>query len=216
MQGPLLPLDIPQAFPFLPAPRLARVLCWVLCEVEVHGRIFLRNVLRDIQVLQSISWLFRSSNPFRNWGKRNDILPSGMSDLSNSENSSCLGLLHPKAIQGMELFNARLYFEAHEALEAAWQDESSPLRDLYLGILQVGVVYLQITRHNYSGAINVYHRCQKWLQPWPETCRGVSVGQLRKDLETAISALQVLGPQHIAEYNMSLLKPIHYSKSENP
>jgi predicted metal-dependent hydrolase len=115
----------------------------------------------------------------------------------------------------MEAINHGHYFEAHEALEAAWRDESSPLRNLYRGILQVGVVYLHITRHNYPGAIKVYHRCQKWLRPWPEICRSVEVGQLRLDLETAVTALQALGPQHIAEFDMSLLKPVHYSASEN-
>jgi hypothetical protein len=77
------------------------------------------------------------------------------------------------------------------------------------------VVYLHITRHNYPGAIKVYQRCQKWLQLWPDTCRGISVGQLRQDLETAIRTLQDLGPQHIAEFDLSLFKPVRYSESEN-
>jgi uncharacterized protein len=138
-----------------------------------------------------------------------------MSSMSNPGLSVCQGPLHPKAIQGLEAFNHGHYFEAHEALEAAWRDESGPLRDLYRGILQVGVVYLHITRHNYPGAIKVYHRCQKWLQPWPEICRGVAVGQLRQDLEEAIAALQALGPLHIAGFDPSLLKPVNYSTSEN-
>jgi predicted metal-dependent hydrolase len=138
-----------------------------------------------------------------------------MSDLNASETVNCQGPPHPKAVEGMDSFNAGKYFEAHEALEAAWRDEFGPVRDLYRGILQVGVVYLHITRHNYPGAIKVYHRCQKWLKPWPETCRGISVGQLRQDLDAAILVLQELGPQHIAEFDKSLLMPIHYSKCEN-
>jgi len=114
----------------------------------------------------------------------------------------------------MELFNLGHYFEAHEALEAAWRDESGPVRDLYRGILQVSVVYLHITRQNYPGAIKVYQRCRKWLQVWPESCRGVSVGQLRQDLEAVISALKELGPGHIAGFDLSLLKPVQYSTSE--
>jgi predicted metal-dependent hydrolase len=148
-------------------------------------------------------------------GKRNDIIPPGMSDLNASETADCQGQLHPKAVEGMDSFNAGNYFEAHEALEAAWRDEFGPVRDLYRGILQVGVVYLHITRYNYPGAIKVYYRCQKWLHPWPETCRGISVGQLRQDLDAVMLALQELGPQHIAEFDKSLLKPIHYSISVN-
>jgi uncharacterized protein len=139
-----------------------------------------------------------------------------MSDLSAPGTANCQGSLHPKAIQGMELFNHGHYFEAHEALEAAWRDESGPVRDLYRGILQVGVIYLHITHHNYPGAIKVYQRCRKWLQPWPDTCRGVSVDSLRQDLAAVITALQDLGPQHIVEFDLSLLKPVRYSISEKP
>ena len=138
-----------------------------------------------------------------------------MSDLKVSGTADCQAPLHPEAIHGMELFNQGRYFEAHEALEAAWRAETGPVRDLYRGILQVGVVYLHITHHNYPGALKVYQRCRKWLLPWPNTCRGVAVGQLRQDLETVITTLQKLGPQRIVEFNTALLKPVQYSKSED-
>ncbi|HRQ33635.1 MAG TPA: DUF309 domain-containing protein, partial [Anaerolineales bacterium] len=57
--------------------------------------------------------------------------------------------LHPSAIEGLRLFNNGKYFEAHEALETAWLEERGKIRDLYRGILQVGVAYLHITRGNY-------------------------------------------------------------------
>ena len=143
----------------------------------------------------------------------NDIILHNMSDLIQPGIADCQGPLHPEAIHGMELFNQGRYFEAHEAFEAAWRAECGPLRDLYRGILQVGVVYLHITQYNYPGALKVYQRCRKWLEPWPETCRGVEVGQLRQDLETVMAALQNLGPQHILEFDTSLLKPVHYRLS---
>ena len=138
-----------------------------------------------------------------------------MSNLDTPE-VSCQGPLPPKAIEGIELFNSGRYFEAHEALEAAWREESDPVRELYRGILQAGVVYLHITRHNYPGAIKVHQRCQKLLKRWPVTCRGVAVDQLRQDLETAMRALQELGPQQISNFDSTLLKPVHYSVSEKP
>ena len=138
-----------------------------------------------------------------------------MSDLNVPGNADCQGPLHPKAIAGMELFNQGRYFEAHEALEPAWRAESGPVRDLYRGILQVGVVYLHITQYNYPGALKVYQRCRKWLLLWPETCRGVAVGRLRQDLEIVMTALQALGPQHILHFDKSLLKPVQYSISED-
>lgn len=139
-----------------------------------------------------------------------------MPNLNVPERIDCQGSIHPKAIEGMELFNSGRYFEAHEALEAAWRVETGPVRDLYRGILQVAVVYLHITRHNYVGATKVYQRSKKWLNQWPDICRGVAVGQLKQDLETAICSLQELGPLQINEFDRTLLKPVHYAISENP
>jgi uncharacterized protein len=136
-----------------------------------------------------------------------------MSDLVQPRIADCQGPLHPKAIHGMELFNQGRYFEAHEALEAAWRAESGPVRDLYRGILQVGVVYLHITQLNYPGARKVYWRCLKWLQPWPDICRGVDIGRLKQDSEKVMAALQTLGPQRIADFDASLLKPVYYRQA---
>ena len=122
----------------------------------------------------------------------------------------CDGSLHPKAIEGLEQFNRGRYWEAHEALEAAWRSETNPIRELYRGILQAGVVYLHITRHNYAGALKVYQRSQKWLTLWPATCRGVDVGQLQRDLKRAVQEMQALGQDRMAEFDLSLLKPVVY------
>ena len=124
----------------------------------------------------------------------------------------CVGPLHPKAIEGLELFNHVHYWKAHQALEAAWRAETGPVRELYRGILQAGVVYLHLIRHNFAGALKVYQRSQKWLTFWPETCRGVVVGQLQRDLNRAVLEMQRLGPDHMAEFDLSLLKPIIYDR----
>src|SRR5512138_2053770 len=113
--------------------------------------------------------------------------------MTDSLDSLCDAPLHPQAMQGLRLFNAGEYFEAHEALEDAWNAEKGKVRDLYRGILQIAVVYLHITRKNYNGAVKVYERSQKWLKDWPEVCRGIQVGKLRRDAEAAINELKKLG-----------------------
>jgi uncharacterized protein len=124
--------------------------------------------------------------------------------------NDCNGLLHPKAIEGLELFNRGQYWKAHEALETAWRAENGPVRNLYKGILQAGVVYLHVTRKNYAGAVKVYQRSLKWLEPWPAACRGVAVGRLRQDLETAMREVTALGPDGLDRFDLSLLKPVEY------
>lgn len=131
--------------------------------------------------------------------------------MNEPDNEACNAPLHPRAAEGLRLFNAREYFEAHEALEDAWNAEQGPVRDLYRGILQVAVVYLHITRRNYNGAVKVYIRSQRWLNGWPDVCRGIEVERLRQDAEAAISELKRLGPDNMSDFNPSRLKPVHWN-----
>lgn len=127
-----------------------------------------------------------------------------------TQTRDCEGPLHPQAIEGLRLFAEGQYFEAHEALELAWREETGAVRDLYRGILQAAVVYLHVRRRNYAGAVKVYGRCMKWLNRWPKTCRGVDVEGLRQDLDRVISEVKRLGPGQIGGFDLALLKPVFW------
>jgi hypothetical protein len=122
----------------------------------------------------------------------------------------CDAPLHPQAAEGLRLFNAGEYFEAHEALEDAWNQEKGKIRNLYRGILQIAVVYLHITRGNYNGAVKVYARSQKWMKGWAEVCRGIYVEQLRRDTEMVMREVTRLGRERIGEFDRALLKPVRW------
>jgi len=122
--------------------------------------------------------------------------------------SECEGTLHPRARNGLSLFNQGRYFEAHEELELAWKEERGKVRQLYQGILEAGVMYLHIRRRNYDGAMKVYLRSMRWLREWPEICRGTDVGQLRRDMEAAVAEMRRLGPARLAEFDSALFKPV--------
>lgn len=125
----------------------------------------------------------------------------------------CQAPLHPRAIEGLELFNAHKYWHAHEALEAAWKEERGPVRELYRGILQAAVVYLHASRGNYAGAVKVHQRCIRWLEPWPAVCRGVKVGMLREDLDALMQEVKRLGPDNLKNLDIFWFKPVDYTKA---
>lgn len=126
----------------------------------------------------------------------------------------CLGRLHPRAVDGLHLFNSGRYFEAHEALEHAWNQERGPIRNLYRGILQVAVVYLHITRRNYSGAQKVYERSKKWLKDWPAECRGVDVDQLRKDVAEVMNTVANLTAGDVPEIDRPQLRKVKWEEKK--
>lgn len=134
--------------------------------------------------------------------------------MTESIEELCNAPIHPQAAEGLHLFNEGKYFEAHEALEIAWLEEKGKVRELYRGILQIAVVYLHATRHNYNGVIKVYGRSQKWLKDWPAVCRGVDVGQLQRDAKSVLDEINRLGIEQISQFDNSLLKPVQWTENK--
>ncbi len=129
-------------------------------------------------------------------------------EIIQPKREDCQGPLHPMAEKGLELFNARQYWKAHEALEEAWRAETGQIRHLYRAILQVGVAYLHAQNANYAGVMKLYRRSQRWLTPFPDTCRGVNLQQLRLDFEAFMAEVRRLGPDHLSDLDPSLFKPV--------
>ena len=132
--------------------------------------------------------------------------------MRDSHDDTCNAPLPPHAVEGFRLFNAGRYFEAHEALEDAWKQETGRVRDLYRGILQIAVVYLHITRGNYPGAVKVYARSQKWLRDWSLVCRGVHIDDLKRNAENVMREVERLGKAGIGQFDTALLKPIRWER----
>jgi uncharacterized protein len=129
----------------------------------------------------------------------------GIPDASGDPAARCgdpppSGLLH-----GIELFNAREYFECHETLENIWNVEPGPIRTLYKGILQVGVGCYHLLRANYKGAIIKLQSGADYLEPYSPRCMGVEVGRLIADARALHARLVELGPEHFREVDLALL-----------
>lgn len=112
------------------------------------------------------------------------------------------------AHKAIEQFNAGEYWEQHETFETVWRAEPGPIRQLYQGILQVGVAYLQIQRKNYIGARKLFQRARQYLTVLPDVCQGVDIAQLRADAQTAQAELERLGPDRVAEFPADMMRPV--------
>jgi hypothetical protein len=123
---------------------------------------------------------------------------------------ACRQQLSEDALYGLEAFNKREYFEAHEFLERAWMADDTKGKDLYRAILQVSVAYYQITRGNYRGAVKMFWRVRQWIGPLPEICRGVNVQSLRGDSSRVYEEVIRLGPHKINEFNIEFLQPVDF------
>ena len=121
---------------------------------------------------------------------------------------TCAEPLSELAREGIEQFNRGEYYAAHDALEEAWVVDEGIGRDLYRGILQVGIAYYQIEHGNYRGAVKMLLRVRQWLDPLPDACRGVDVARLRADVDRVYTALVALGSDRVQEFDRALFGSI--------
>jgi uncharacterized protein len=122
--------------------------------------------------------------------------------------------LSPEAAAGVEEFNAGHYFEQHEHFEAAWIAETRPIRDLYQGVLQVGLAFLQIKQGNWAGALKMFRRGLPRLRDLPPVCQGIDLAALRSEADVIHQEVTKLGPARLTEFDQSRfpkirLLPIH-------
>lgn len=87
--------------------------------------------------------------------------------------------------EGIELFNRKKFFEAHEEWEKLWMDtpKDGPLRDFYKGLIQAAAVYEHIRRHNLRGAAGLLTSSIPLLEPHAPRTLGLDVQALLADLE---------------------------------
>ncbi len=105
------------------------------------------------------------------------------------------------ARRGIEELNAGEYFEQHELLEQAWMAEPRPIREMYQGILQVGVAFLQIERNNWAGALKMFRRGLPRLRTLPPVCQGVDIASFRTVAEQIHWEVTELGPAQLQAFD---------------
>ena len=75
-------------------------------------------------------------------------------------------------------FNDGDYFLCHETLEDLWIGEERPIRNVYQGILQIGIGLLHLQRDNKPGARTLLEQGMQRLQPFLPTCFKLDLASL--------------------------------------
>lgn len=109
-------------------------------------------------------------------------------------------------LEGVRLFNARAFFEAHEAWEDAWRDQPPGVkRDFYQGLIQCAVALEHYRRGNPRGAAKLYHRYRRRFEQLPAVFMGLDVGKFLGEMGDVLRPIVVADPAPAAE--QSVLEP---------
>ncbi len=118
--------------------------------------------------------------------------------------SACQESPPPLLLTGIAQFNCGEYFEQHETLELLWRAERREVRRLYQGILQIGVAFHHLRRRNHHGTVYMLTRGARYLAPFAPRCQGVDVEALLRDAAAALTQVERLGPERLADFDWRL------------
>ena len=108
-------------------------------------------------------------------------------------------------LAGIQAFNRREFFQCHEILEELWLQEKAPIRDLYQGILQIGVGFYHLEGGNYKGAASLLRRGVRRLEPFAPSCLGVDMARLLAEAGHCLRTLTALGPGQLHAFDRALI-----------
>jgi predicted metal-dependent hydrolase len=97
--------------------------------------------------------------------------------------------------RGVELFDARRFWEAHEFFEHAWKDErgSAADRDFWKGVTQVAVGFCHVQRGNAPGAVTLLRRAAGNLGAYPSPHLCVDTRRLEREALRVASEIEATG-----------------------
>jgi uncharacterized protein len=114
-------------------------------------------------------------------GKPQKKLPAQPKPLpTNSSETKSHGHEEELFAHGLELFNTRYFFEAHEAWEEIWLHTAPPEKTFLQGLIQVTAAFHHHSRENLRGTKSLLRAGLLKLEDFPPHHRGLNIEKLRK------------------------------------
>ena len=81
---------------------------------------------------------------------------------------------------GLEAFNTRRFYEAHEFWEEVWLHTPAPDKTFLQGLIQVAAAFHHHSRSNLAGTRSLLHKGLLKLNVFPDSYGGIEVEPLRR------------------------------------
>jgi predicted metal-dependent hydrolase len=88
-----------------------------------------------------------------------------------------------------ELFNAAEYHEAHEVLDALWENSSAQDSDFFKGLIQAAIALHHYSLGNADGARKLYSGHRQYLGPYLPRHRGLDVAQFLARMQECLAGV---------------------------
>lgn len=97
--------------------------------------------------------------------------------------------LDPRYLKGIEHFNAKEFFDAHEVWEDLWKAEHGHAHAFIQGLIQFATSLHHFEASNMKGTIILYHGGVELLTPYSPVFWRLNVAQLIQHMKVCVSGL---------------------------
>ena len=99
-------------------------------------------------------------------------------------------LSSPAYRHGLELFNRREFFDAHEVLEDVWRAAPVPEKKFLQGLIQIAVGLHHFSTGNRVGAQSLLARANRNLEAYPDEHGGLNLTEVRQAVNECVAVLE--------------------------
>lgn len=92
-------------------------------------------------------------------------------------------------LQGIEFFNNRDFFEAHEVWEEIWLDGPADQRRFYQGLIQAAVALYHGSSGNWRGTQRLFQSGRAYMLAYPPVYLGLDIPRFWQQMERALADL---------------------------
>ncbi len=177
----------------LPWPALLRAVAGVYAGPMIVEGIVGKDTAR---LVRSREWLAPLLHELRG--------PTG-----DAASDRCAGGLPAGVLEGVRLFNERAFYECHETIEQEWHAERGEIRQLYQGVLQIGVGFHHALNGNHRGALLLLRDGIEKTARFVPACGGLDTGRLVTESAACLHTLETLGAGRLGEFDPATIPTIH-------
>lgn len=95
----------------------------------------------------------------------------------------------PRFLEGVELFNGRNFYKAHDPWESLWLERFGEEKDFIQGLILMTVALHHYTRGNLRGARSRYRLACDKLEDYPDRYWGVNLKNFRRRMSGTMHKL---------------------------
>jgi len=113
-------------------------------------------------------------------------------------------------LRGVEEFNRRFFFEAHDTWEELWMETTGSYRIFYQGLIQTAVGFYHLGNGNYKGACSQFTKALAKIEQYLPVNHGIDTQRLVDRVRECLHDAERLRQGEATSFDERKIPEIHF------